>query len=104
MNAEPERVTTPEGWSEWERKIVNGVFPLRRYLGGSNHSAVFLTEYKAGKLAEAAIKFVPADTVQTEVQLLQWGTAATLTHPNLLRLLDVGRCRFGGRAFLFVVM
>ena len=37
-----------EGWTkDWERRIVNGVYPLRRFLGRSNHSVVFLTEYKA---------------------------------------------------------
>src|SRR5882724_10941209 len=104
MKAEPRRATQTEVWTEWERKVVNGVFPLRRLIGSSNHSAVFLTEYKAGNLADAAIKFVPADTLQTEVQLVQWGAAATLSHPHLLRLLDVGRCRIGGRGYLFVVM
>jgi serine/threonine protein kinase len=104
MNAEPRQVTKPEIWTEWERRIVNGVYPLRRFLGGSDHSGVFLTDYKAGNLPEVAIKFVPADTVQTEVQLVQWGTAGTLSHPHLLRLFDVGRCQVRGRAFLFVVM
>jgi hypothetical protein len=104
MSVEPRRVAKTEVWTDWESRVVNGLFPLRRFLGGSNHSAVFLTEYKAENLPEAAIKFVPADTLHAEAQLVQWGTAATLSHPHLVRLFDVGRCQFGGRAFLFVVM
>jgi serine/threonine protein kinase len=104
MSAEPMRVAKTEAWAEWENKVVNRVFPLRRFLGGSNHSAVFLTEYKAENLPDAAIKLVPADMLQTEAQLVQWGTAATLTHPHLVRVFDVGRCQLGGRAFLFLVM
>jgi serine/threonine protein kinase len=104
MSAEPRRVTNAEVWTEWENRVVNGVFPLRRFLGRSNHSAVFLTEYKAENLPEVAIKFVPADALQTEAQLVQWGAAATLSHPHLVRIFDVGRCQFRGRAFLFVVM
>jgi serine/threonine protein kinase len=104
MSAEPTRVTKTEAWTQWEGQVVNGTFPLRRYLGGSDHSAVFLTEYKAANLGEVAIKFVLADTVQTQAQLVQWGTAATLSHPHLVRIFDVGRCQFGGRGFLFVVM
>src|SRR4030088_2468671 len=104
MSAEPRRVTKSEVWTEWESQIVNGVYPLRRFLGGSNHSAVFLTEYKAENLPAVAIKFVPADRLQTEDQLVQWGAATTLSHPHLIRLFDVGRCQFGGRGFLFVVM
>jgi len=104
MSVEPRRVAKTEVWTDWESRVINGLFPLRRFLGGSNHSAVFLTEYKAENLPDAAIKFVPADTLQAEAQLVQWGTAATLSHPHLVRLFDVGRCQFGGRAFLFVVM
>jgi Protein kinase domain len=104
MSVEPRRVAKTEVWTDWESRVVNGLFPLRRFLGGSNHSAVFLTEYRAEKLTDAAIKFVPADTLQAEAQLVQWGTAATLSHPHLVRLFDVGRCQFGGRPFLFVVM
>jgi serine/threonine protein kinase len=103
MSVDSRRVQS-DAWTQWESQVVNGVYPLRRFLGGSDHSAVFLTEYKAGTLADAAIKFVPADTSQTHAQLVQWGTAATLSHPHLVRLFDVGRCRFGGRDFLFVVM
>jgi Protein kinase domain len=104
MSAEPKRVAKTEVWAEWENQVVNRVFPLRRFLGGSNHSAVFLTEYKAENLPDAAIKLVPADMLQTEAQLVQWGAAATLTHPHLVRVFDVGRCQLGGRGFLFLVM
>jgi serine/threonine protein kinase len=104
MSVEPRRVAKTEVWTDWESRVINGVFPLRRFLGGSDHSAVFLTEYKAENLPDAAIKFVPADTLHAEAQLVQWGAAATLSHPHLVRLFDVGRCQFGGRAFLFVVM
>lgn len=103
MSAESRSVRT-ESWENWERLVIKGVYPLRRFLGGSDHSAVFLTEYKAEGLANAAIKFLPADPSQVEAQLVQWGTAATLSHPHLIRLFDVGRCQIGGRAFLFVVM
>jgi serine/threonine protein kinase len=104
MSAEARRITNAEVWTEWEGQVVNGVYPLRRFLGRSNHSAVFLTEYSAENLPNVAIKFVPADPLLTEAQLVQWGTAATLSHPHLLRIFDVGRCQLGGRGFLFVVM
>src|SRR5260370_16761367 len=86
MSAEARRVTNGEVWTEWEGRVVNGVFPLRRFLGRSNHSAVFLTEYRAENLPNVAIKFMPADPLQTEAQLVQWGAAATLSHPHLLRI------------------
>jgi serine/threonine protein kinase len=94
-----------EDWTkEWERRVVNGVYPLRRYLGRSNHSVVFLTEYQAQNVAQAAIKILPANPALAEAQLAHWKTVATLSHPHLIRLLDAGRCQLGGHNFLFVVM
>jgi len=94
-----------ENWTkEWESRVVNGVYPLRRYLGRSRHSVVFLTEFKAQNLSQAAIKIMPAIPALAEAQLEQWNTAAALSHPHLIRLLDAGRCQLGGHNFLFVVM
>jgi TonB family protein len=93
-----------EVWTKWESEVINGQFRLRRFLGGSEHSAVFLTEYKAQNLPDAALKLVPAIPTLTEAQLSHWTTAATLSHPHLMRLLESGRCELGGLQFLFVVM
>src|SRR6266481_6423737 len=98
-------MTMTEDWTkEWERRIVNGVYPLRRFLGRSNHSVVFLTECKAQNGAQAAIKILPANPALTEAQLAHWRRVAALSHPHLMRLLDAGRCQLGGHNFLFVVM
>jgi serine/threonine protein kinase len=93
-----------EVWTKWEGQVISGVFPLRRFLSGSDHSGVFLTEYKAQNLANAAIKLIRANPTQTQSQVSQWTTAAALSHPRLVRLLEVGRCQLGGLPFLFVVM
>jgi TonB family protein len=98
-------MTMTEDWTrEWERRIVNGVYPLRRFLGRSDHSVVFLTECKAQNVAQAAIKILPANPALTETQLEHWRRVATLSHPHLIRLLDAGRCQLGGHHFLFIVM
>ena len=90
--------------NNWEGRIINGVFPLRRFLGASEHSSVFLTESRTEGFLNAAIKLVPADPATSEVQLWHWKTAATFSHPHLMRLLDCGQCELEGRPFLFVVM
>jgi TonB family protein len=95
-------MTTAEDWTKWESQIVNGAFPLLRFLGKSNHSVAFLTEVQGA--ANAAIKLVPADPLHTEAQLSKWRAAATLSHPHLVRLFDAGECQLGGYPFLFVVM
>jgi TonB family protein len=92
-----------EVWQKWEGQVVNGVFPLRRFLSASDHSAVFLTECKAQNIADAALKLIRA-TPEQEAQLVRWKMAASLSHPHLIQLLDSGRCEFEGLAFLFVVM
>ena len=94
-----------EDWTkEWERRVVNGVYPLRRFLARSSHSVVFLTECKAQNVAQAAIKILPADPALAETQLSYWRRVSTLSHPRLIRIFDTGRCELGGHKFLFVVM
>ena len=51
-----------------------------------------------------AIKIIAADPAFTETQLSNWRTAAALSHPHLIRLLDSGRSQLKGHPFLFVVM
>lgn len=96
-------MTETEIWTKWESQVVNGIFPLRRFLGRSNHSVVFLTECRAQNLVNAAIKIVPADAARAESRLSRWQLAAALSHPHLIRILDTGRCKLGGHPFLFVV-
>ena len=96
-------MTETEIWTKWESQVVNGIFPLRRFLGRSNHSVVFLTECRARNLPNAAIKIIPADPARAESQLSRWQLAASLSHPHLMRVLEAGRCKLGGHPFLFVV-
>jgi serine/threonine protein kinase len=93
-----------EVWTKWEGQVINGVFPLRRFLSASDHSAVFLTEYKVQNLPNAALKLVPTIPALAQAQLSHWTTATTLAHPHLIRIFEAGRCQLGGLQFLFVVM
>jgi serine/threonine protein kinase len=89
-----------ETWAKWESLVINGIFPLRRFLSRSNHSVVFLTEHNG----DAAIKLIPAHPTRSEAQLSHWRTIAGFSHPRLLRLFDSGSCQIAGHPFLFVVM
>jgi|HubBroStandDraft_1064217.scaffolds.fasta_scaffold44244_1 TonB family protein len=93
-----------EASKQWEGQIVEGIFPLRQYLGGSDHSAVFLTEYSEGETQKAAIKLFPADAATAEAQISSWELASQLAHPNLLRLFRGGRSRIDGNELLYLVM
>jgi serine/threonine protein kinase len=103
MSAEPKQSTNTDGWTQWEGKLVNGVYPLRRFLGASDHSGVFLTQQRTEDLRDVAIKFLPAESVQAEAQLVQWAATTALVHPNLVRIFDVGRYRANAREYVFVV-
>jgi TonB family protein len=93
-----------EVWKQWEGEVINGEFQLRQFLGGSDHSAVFLTECRQGNPQKAAIKLVPADPYNADRQLSRWTVAAKLSHPHLLGLFQMGRCQIGDRRLLYLVM
>jgi TonB family protein len=85
-------------------RIVDGKFRLDRYLGGSERSAVFLTERPQGTPRAAAIKLIPADPVNADLQLSRWKLSSRLSHPHLLQVWEAGRCRQNGQDVLYVVM
>ena len=104
MDVETQKPPTSELWSRWEGQSVNGAFPLRRCLGSSDHSGVFLTGYAEQNRPNVALKLVPAIPTLAESQLSHWAAAARLEHPNLIRLFETGRCQLGGSHYLYVVM
>src|SRR5215471_18608643 len=91
-------------WAQWEGQIVEGRFPLRQYLGGSQRSAVFLTEYDGPEPRNAAIKLVAADSPDTELQLFRWRLGAQLSHPHLIRIFEMGRAQLSDSELCYVVM
>jgi TonB family protein len=91
-------------WKLWEGQVVDGNFPLQQYLGGSEHSGVFLTQHGAREPQKAAIKLIPADPATAALQLSRWAQAAELSHPHLLPLFHKGRCRLGNTDLLYLVM
>ncbi|MGH9663632.1 MAG: protein kinase domain-containing protein [Bryobacteraceae bacterium] len=90
-------------WKQWEGQLIARTFPLRQYLGGADGHGVFLTEFIDDESRRAAIKLVPEDPEIADLQLARWKQAAQLSHPNLLRVFDSGRCRLGDTALLYVV-
>ena len=95
--------TLSELWKNWEGRVADGKFPLRQWLGGSDHSAVFLTERTGSGPQKAAIKLIPADS-RKAAQISLWADAAKLSHPHLIRLFEYGRCQIDDTRLLYVVM
>ncbi len=107
-------------WKEWQGRTVDGKFVLRDYLGGSEESAVFRTRLgstsvggesvgdgeaasQAETKTDAAIKLVLADGAEAESPLRRWEVARRLSHPNLIRILAVGRAAVDGRELVYAV-
>ncbi|MGA8500267.1 MAG: TonB family protein [Candidatus Sulfotelmatobacter sp.] len=95
--------TLSELWKNWEGRVVDGKFPLRQWLGGSDHSAVFLTDRTGSEPRKAAIKLIPADSREAD-QVSHWADSAKLSHPHLIRLFEYGRCQIDDTRLLYVVM
>jgi TonB family protein len=95
-----------EAWKRWEGRTVDGRFPLQRYLGGSGHSAVFLTvtQPSGSDSEKAAIKLIPAGAGDAKQQFFRWKAASELTHPNVIRIFEAGRCELDRTELLYVVM
>lgn len=95
-----------DNWKEWEGRTVDGKFVLGTYLGGSEGSAVFRTrvdEDPAGVAADAAIKLMAVVGSEAEAQLRWWKAAGELRHPNLVRILAVGRYAEGHQELVYAV-
>jgi serine/threonine protein kinase len=97
-------MSNPGLWKTWEGRVVDGKFPLRQWLGGSDHSAVFLTELPGLSSSKAAIKLIASDGAEAERQISRWRAAGQLSHPNLIRIYDAGRFRLDSTPLLYVVM
>lgn len=95
-------MSKPESWKIWEGRSVAGKFPLRQWLGGSNHSAVFSTERPGA--AKAAIKLIAVEPGAAEQELLRIRAAIKLSHPHLIRIFEAGRGQIESDSFIYVVM
>jgi TonB family protein len=101
--------TATELWKKWEGRVVDGKFPLRQWLGGSDHSTVFLTESPGGKPQRLAVKLIPTEDLgaiklDEGAQLARWADAAKLRHPHLIRLFEYGRCQIDDTRLLYIAM
>jgi TonB family C-terminal domain len=91
-----------EGWKQWQGRTVNNQYPLQSFVGGSDHSAVFLTAAQDG--TKAAIKLIAPAPTSFDAQIARWRELIDLDHPNVLRIFDSGKCDLDGVRLLYVVM
>jgi TonB family protein len=97
-------MSKPDTWKSWEGRVIEGRYPLRQWLGGSDHSAVFLTEFAEQPAQRAAIKLIPVDEGSAASQLSRLQATKKLSHPHLIRTAECGLCRVEGSRFVYVLM
>lgn len=83
--------------SGWAGRVIGGRFTLLQWLGGSDDSGVFLTEFPGTPPQKAAIKLVPEDESTATVP------GASLSHPHLMRVFESGRCEIDGTVLAYIV-
>jgi TonB family protein len=93
-----------DSWRDSEGQVIDGQFPLVKFRAATDHSVVFSTLRGKDKNEKAAIKFIQADASNADDQLARWRHAAQLSHPNLIKLYESGRCQLAGLDLLYVVM
>ncbi len=93
-----------EAWKTWEGRVVGGKHPLRQWLGGSDHSAVFLTERPGTTSEKAAIKLIEADGPEAEREVARLRSAERLSHPHLISIFEAGRGQIDSTPVVYAVM
>jgi TonB family protein len=88
---------------DWVGRVIDERFTLLEWLGGSERSGVFLTELQGPQSQKVAIKLIPADIRDEEVQIGDWALIKTLSHPHLMRLFHTGRCQIATVKMLYAV-
>ena len=92
-----------ELWKSWVGREVDWKFPLRDWLGGSDHSAVFASELPGGS-RKVAIKLIDIEGVDADRTLEHLRAAAKLSHPHVMKIFQAGKAHLDGVPFVYCVM
>jgi TonB family protein len=88
---------------DWAGSVVNERYRLVDWLGSFGQSGVYLCEVDGSAEQKAAIKLFPAAVEGAAACAAGWTTAAGLSHPHLIRVLDTGRSQIEGTGVLYAV-
>jgi TonB family protein len=86
-------------WKQWEGELLDGKYPLERYAGGDEASAVFLIGF-----ASTAVRIYRAGAAQAAALAERWNRVKLLHHPHLLEIDSTGVSTLGGEPVAYVVM
>jgi len=88
-------------WNEYEGRIIDGQFPLKKLLEPEGRSAFFSTTTESG--APAVLRLIEAHFDEPEI-LARWNTVSKIDQPNLIKLNKFGQTSLDETALLYTVM
>src|SRR5579859_788739 len=97
-------MSNTEHWKNWVSREVDRKFPLRQWVGGSDHSAVFLSELPGPGARNVAIKLIDIEGEDANRRLRQLRAGSKVSHPHLLQIIEAGKGELDGTPFLYVLM
>ncbi len=92
-----------EFWSQFEEQLLDGRFPLNKYLGCFQSGAMFLSQLDGGGQQRVVVKLVSAAASDAYWLTSSWGIAHNLQHPNLVRVYATAQASLGGLRVLYAV-
>jgi TonB family protein len=87
-----------------EGQWVNSDFYLRSCLGGWAFTADSSNREQGRDSQSVVIKLVEENAPEANRRLESWHLASGISHPDLIRLFQIGRCRIGNTAFVFAAL
>jgi TonB family protein len=93
-----EKVSFGDGW---EGRVIEGRFPLLKWLGGTKDSGLYLTVLQG--LQEAVIQLISTNDAEGDAIIAQWDFAMSLSHPHVEPILARGRCVIEENELLYVI-
>src|SRR5271165_2997952 len=99
LSAAPET----EFWSQFEEQLLDGRFPLRKFVSGFQTGATFLSQLDGPEQQRVAVKVVSAAARDAQWLSLSWGLAQRLQHPNVVRVYATAQASLGGLRVVYAV-
>jgi len=82
-------------WQDLEGETLGGMYRLKKYVRGDGSSALFTTESNAENLGAADVRVFRTESESEEQLVARLEVARQITHPNLVRILNVDRAEIG---------
>lgn len=86
-------------WKDYEGQVLDGKYPLERYVSGDDESALFLIAS-----VPATVRVRRADAAHAEAWVHRWNRARVLADPHLLRIDRTGISVLAGGPVAYLVM